>query len=191
MLAKMTKCAKENFKTRPKRTLPADLCTEEAMATWTPQLSYTAHKTAHPIVNAIAHRSAQPNLVLTAGSDNQVVAPRRDHSQVLLYDIAENKIARRFTGHTKSVNALLLHPSRDVVVTASDDKTIRMWVDRRRRRCSSRRGEAHGVPQPRRRGHWRVAAGDRRLLRLLRPRRRVVLLRHRCDETGAACLGRG
>ena len=186
----MTKCAKESFKTRPKRTLPADLCTEESMATWTPQLSYTAHKTAHPVVNAIAHRSSQPNLVFTAGADNQVAVFDGDNAQVLLYDIAENKIARRFTGHTKSVNALLLHPSRDVVVTASDDKTIRMWIDRSRLFSFSRRGEADGVPQPRGRGHRRVAAGHWRFLRLLRPRRGVVLLRYRCGETGAARVGR-
>lgn len=161
------------------------------MATWSPQLSYTAHKTAHPIVNAIAHRGSQPNLVLSAGSDNQVGVDCSPYPQVLLYDVSENKIARRFTGHTKSVNALLLHPTRDVVVTASDDKTIRMWVDRSCSLTRSRRGEADGLPQPRRGGHRRLAAGHRRLLRLLRPRRRLVLLRHRRRASGAARDGRG
>lgn len=80
------------------------------MATWSPQLSYTAHKTAHPIVNAIAHRGSQPNLVLSAGSDNQVGVDCSPYPQVLLYDVSENKIARRFTGHTKSVNAAAAPP---------------------------------------------------------------------------------
>ena len=120
MLAKMTKKAKESFKTRPKRSMPADLCSEESMKEWKNQQSYTAHKTAHPVVNVLAQRASQPDQVLSGGADGQI----------LLYDVSASKIARRFTGHTKSVNALIMHPERDIVVSASDDKTIRMWIDR-------------------------------------------------------------
>ena len=90
------------------------------MKEWKEVQSYTAHKTTHPTVHALAQHVSHPDQVLSGGADGQV----------LLYDVAESKITRRFTGHTKSVNALLWHPERELVISASDDKTVRMWIDR-------------------------------------------------------------
>lgn len=119
MLAKMTKKAKESFKTRPKRSIPADLCTEDVMKDWKEVQSYSAHKTTQPTVKVVAQHVSHPNQVLSGGADGQV----------LLYDVAESKITRRFTGHTKSVNALLWHPDRELVISASDDRSVRLWID--------------------------------------------------------------
>ena len=119
MVTKMAKKAKESFKTRPKRKIPEDLCTPEVMKQWKVASSYTAHKTANPAVNAIAQRAEQPELVLSGGADGQV----------LLYNVADRKVQRNYTGHKKAVNSIILHPTRDVVVSCSDDKTVRMWVD--------------------------------------------------------------
>ena len=119
----MTKFAKTTFKARSKRQIPDDLCSEETMTNWKAQSSYTSHKTATPAVNVIAQRPSQPNLVLSGGADGQV----------LLYDLEEKKIARRFTGFSKGVNALILHPDREVVVAGGDDKTVRLWINRKYR----------------------------------------------------------
>lgn len=119
MMTKMEKKAKESFKTRPKRKIPDDLCTPEAMKEWKVVDSYTAHKTASPVVNCLAQRAEQPDLVLSGGQDGQV----------LLYSVSDHKVQRNFTGHKKAVNAVVLHPARDVVISASDDKTVRLWVD--------------------------------------------------------------
>lgn len=75
------------------------------MKEWKEVQSYTAHKTTHPTVHALAQHVSHPDQVLSGGADGQV----------LLYDVAESKITRRFTGHTKSVNALLWHPERELV----------------------------------------------------------------------------
>lgn len=119
MVTKMKKHAQASFKTRPKRKLPEDLCTPEDMSKWEVKASYTAHKTASPLVKAVAYRADQPDLVLSGGSDGQV----------LLYNVEEHKVQRNFTGHKKAVNSLIYHPTRDVVISGSDDKTVRMWVD--------------------------------------------------------------
>ena len=68
MVTKMAKKAKESFKTRPKRKIPEDLCTPEVMQQWKVASSYTAHKTASPVVNAIAQRAEQPDLVLSGSA---------------------------------------------------------------------------------------------------------------------------
>ena len=120
MMAKMEKKAKESFKTRPKRKIPDDLCTPEAMKEWKVVASYTAHKTASPAVKCVAQRAEQPDLVLSGGEDGQV----------LLYSVTERKVQRNFTGHKKAVNSVVLHPTREVVISGSDDKTVRLWVER-------------------------------------------------------------
>ena len=119
MISKMKKHAQASFKTRPKRVIPEDLCTVEEMSQWQVKDSYNAHKTASPVVRVVTHRMDQPDRILSGGSDGQV----------LLYDIDQHKVQRNFTGHKKSINSLIYHPSREVVISASDDKTVRMWVD--------------------------------------------------------------
>lgn len=122
MMTKMKNHAKASFKTRPKRVIPEDLSTVEEIGKWEVKDSYSAHKTAAPIVKVVTHRMDQPGRVLSGGSDGQV----------LLYDLEEHKVHRNFTGHKKCVNSLIYHPTREVVVSASDDKTVRMWVDSKR-----------------------------------------------------------
>ena len=115
----MKKHAKASFKTRSKREISDSVCSPEEMGKWAIQSSYTAHKTSSPVVNVVCHRESQPDRILSGGSDGQV----------LLFNVNESKVERNYTGHKKAVNALIYHPSRDVVVSASDDKTVRMWVD--------------------------------------------------------------
>ena len=119
MITKMKKHAQASFKTRPKRVIPEDLSTVEEIGKWEVQDSYSAHKTAAPIVKVVAHRMDQPGRVLSGGSDGAV----------LLYDLEQHKVQRNFTGHKKCINSLIYHPTKEVVVSASDDKTVRMWVD--------------------------------------------------------------
>ena len=99
-----------------------DKISDEIMAKkeWKVVASYTAHKTASPAVKCVAQRAEQPDLVLSGGEDGQV----------LLYSVTERKVRRNFTGHKKAVNSVVLHPTREVVISGSDDKTVRLWVDR-------------------------------------------------------------
>lgn len=42
-------------------------------------------------------------------------------------DVKEYNLQKTFKGHMLSVSNLALHPSKAIVVTASDDKTWKMW----------------------------------------------------------------
>lgn len=117
-MSKMTRRAKENFKTRPKRQIPEDLASAEDLARWSLQSTYSAHKTSHPRVNALRISAVSDDLVLSGGEDHQV----------LLYNVAAQKIEQSFTGHSKPISGLLLleNASR-VVVSSSLDRTVRIW----------------------------------------------------------------
>ncbi|CBK23997.2 uncharacterized protein [Blastocystis hominis] len=119
MLSKMTRRAKESFKTRPKRVIPSDLATSEDISKWSLQSTYSAHKTAHPRVNALRISAVSPDLVLSGGDDGQV----------LLYDASAQRVERRFEGHAKPVSSALLVESGSarVVVSGSLDRTVRVW----------------------------------------------------------------
>lgn len=124
MVSKMTRRAKENFKTRPKRQIPEDLASTEDLARWSLRSTYSAHKTAHPRVNALRISAVSDDLILSGGEDHQV----------LLYNVAAQKIEQNFAGHSKPISGLLLleNASSRVVVSASLDRTVRIWQGGRR-----------------------------------------------------------
>jgi WD40 repeat protein len=65
----------------------------------------------------VAVHNVHHNLMLTGGMDKTVV----------LYDrVAEKKLAT-LAGHTKKVTHVAFHPERDVLVSSSEDKTVRVW----------------------------------------------------------------
>ncbi|ETV92348.1 hypothetical protein H310_13389 [Aphanomyces invadans] len=49
-----------------------------------------------------------------------------DHA-VRYHSLYDNKFLRYFTGHTKRVTSLTMHPTADEFLTASMDTTVRMW----------------------------------------------------------------
>ena len=121
MLSKMTRHAKESFKTRPKRVIPADLASSADISRWSQQSTYEAHKTTHPRVNSLRVSGQNPNWVLSGGEDHQV----------LLYDVSSQRVERRFEGHSKPVRSVLLVESGNsrAVVSGSEDRTVRVWQD--------------------------------------------------------------
>lgn len=179
MLSKMTRHAKESFKTRPKRVIPADLATAEAIGGWKLQSTYSAHQTAHPRVNALRISARSPDLVLSGGEDGQV----------LLFDAAQQRVERRFEGHSKPVSAVLLAEAgagaARVVVSASLDRTVRVWRGGGAGAGLSRRGAGDDPARALGGGDGARAAAHRGLLRLLRARRALGVLRPGGGAAGA------
>uniref|UniRef100_A0A914YLC9 Uncharacterized protein n=1 Tax=Panagrolaimus superbus TaxID=310955 RepID=A0A914YLC9_9BILA len=58
----------------------------------------------------------------------------KDHT-VRYMSLYDNKCIRVFTGHTEKITNMTLSPIRDLLITCSDDKTVRMW-DIRQNECT-------------------------------------------------------
>eukprot|EP01117_Protostelium_nocturnum_P004585 TRINITY_DN1654_c0_g1_i2.p1 TRINITY_DN1654_c0_g1~~TRINITY_DN1654_c0_g1_i2.p1 ORF type:complete len:435 (+),score=158.45 TRINITY_DN1654_c0_g1_i2:492-1796(+) len=52
-----------------------------------------------------------------------------DEGHLVVYENHGNKIHKNFKGHTDRVNDVLVHPTAPVYVSASSDKTARVWKD--------------------------------------------------------------
>jgi pre-mRNA-processing factor 19 len=57
------------------------------------------------------------NRIVTGGVDQQVV----------IFDAASSKAVQKLAGHTKKVTSVVFHPTKDVVLSASQDATARVW----------------------------------------------------------------
>jgi len=63
------------------------------------------------------HKS-DDNRIVTGGVDNQVI----------LFDGEKEKLVQKMLGHSKKVTAVTFHPTKDVIVSCSEDKTARVWT---------------------------------------------------------------
>ncbi|CAM9801688.1 unnamed protein product [Choristocarpus tenellus] len=98
--------------------MPASLATTEAIAEWTCTNSHTLHKTSPAGVTCLDLHPTEPNLVLTGGVDKTAI----------LFDRGTQVQVATLVGHSKRVTDACFHPTRDLLVTASADKTTRMWI---------------------------------------------------------------
>jgi COMPASS component SWD2 len=69
-------------------------------------------------VGIISTRSHNDRCILTAG---------RKQTTVQYWSLHDNKILRKFRGHTSSVYEINVCPTEDLFLTASKDQTVRLW----------------------------------------------------------------
>eukprot|EP00164_Ancoracysta_twista_P006368 GFYU01008857.1.p1 GENE.GFYU01008857.1~~GFYU01008857.1.p1 ORF type:complete len:496 (-),score=167.73 GFYU01008857.1:412-1851(-) len=80
--------------------------------------SHPVHKSNKPGILCVDVHPTKDNMVATGGVDTSVV----------LFDRSTGKVASTLSGHTKSVLDVKFHPSEPIVVSASADKTARVWI---------------------------------------------------------------
>mmetsp|Transcript_30010 Transcript_30010/g.72061 ORF Transcript_30010/g.72061 Transcript_30010/m.72061 type:complete len:328 (+) Transcript_30010:72-1055(+) len=51
----------------------------------------------------------------------------REHRNIHYWSLYDNKILRKFRGHTDAITNLSMSPSDDMFLTASKDRTVRLW----------------------------------------------------------------
>jgi len=116
IIQRMTDIAKGLSRTRKKRDFPgltpvADVkrfeCTGE----------FKTHQSTAPGILCVDIHKEDDSRIVTGGVDNQVI----------IFDAEAGKLAQKLNGHSKKVTSVVWHPTKDVVVSASQDATARVW----------------------------------------------------------------
>ena len=73
--------------------------------------------------------AAQPGAVVSVdvSSDGQLAATGGEDATVRLWNLRLHQELDRLEGHSMPVNAVTLAPQGDILFSASDDQSIRMW----------------------------------------------------------------
>jgi len=102
---------------RKKRVIPKETATEEDIRAYKVASTNSVHAASKPGILCL---DIHPNqaLVATGGVDKNAVVFNRE----------EGKIVSTLQGHTKKVSDVLFHPQQDLLLTASYDKTVRLWT---------------------------------------------------------------
>jgi len=104
-------------KERKKRQISPSLATEDTIRDYTVQSSDTGlHKTTPPGISCLDIHPTK-DLVLTGGLD----------SDLSLFNTQTRKQVAKISGHNKRVNDVAFHPSEDVIISCSQDRTVRVW----------------------------------------------------------------
>eukprot|EP01027_Heterolobosea_sp_BB2_P013847 GEZU01019928.1.p1 GENE.GEZU01019928.1~~GEZU01019928.1.p1 ORF type:complete len:522 (+),score=130.99 GEZU01019928.1:114-1568(+) len=103
---------------RKKRKVPATLAAASDFKNYVEISSHPLHKTTEPGILCIDLHPNNANLVLTGGNDGDATLFNRENGQIVA----------TLSGHTKRINDVMFHPTRDVLFTASDDKTARTFI---------------------------------------------------------------
>uniref|UniRef100_A0A914YSB5 Uncharacterized protein n=1 Tax=Panagrolaimus superbus TaxID=310955 RepID=A0A914YSB5_9BILA len=75
------------------------------------------------------------HVLFGAHPETIVVSSTLKNHTVRYMSLYDNKCIRVFTGHNERITNMTLSPIRDVLITCSDDKTVRMW-DIRQNECT-------------------------------------------------------
>ncbi|TYZ58601.1 hypothetical protein PybrP1_011430 [[Pythium] brassicae (nom. inval.)] len=87
------------------------------LGAWAARSTHTLHDAAKPGVLCVAVDPKQPARVATGGVDR--------HVQV--FDTAAQQLGATLAGHSKRVSHVAFHPTADLLVSASHDKTVKVW----------------------------------------------------------------
>lgn len=104
-------------KDRKKRQPAAELASVEALKDFAVVSSNNPHKASAPGILALDIHPTQEALIATAGVDTSVI----------VFNSETNKIVHTLNGHSRRVNDVVYHPSGEVLVSCSQDKTARIW----------------------------------------------------------------
>jgi len=117
ILQRMQDIAKSLSGTRKGRHFP-DLAKVSEVKRLECKGAHPVHQSTAPGILCIDMHKADNNRIVTGGVDSQVV----------LFDAEKDKMAQKLLGHSKKVVATVFHPTKDVILSASQDATARVWT---------------------------------------------------------------
>jgi len=118
IIARMTECMKSLSKTRKKKDFP-DLAPVESVKKMACTGSHPTHQSTAPGILCVDVHKTDSNRIVTGGVDSQVV----------LFNGEKEKLVQKMTGHTKKVVQVKIHPTQDIILSASQDGTARVWAN--------------------------------------------------------------
>jgi pre-mRNA-processing factor 19 len=117
IIKKMTAVSTKLSKGRKKRAVPEGHATQEQIAGYGEKSSHPIHGASKPGILTVSVDAKDPNTVVTGGADGAA----------MVFNRASGKVTATLSGHKKKINQVVAHPSKDLVFTASADKTARVW----------------------------------------------------------------
>lgn len=118
ILGRMTECMKTLSKTRKKKDFP-DLAPVGDVKKFAVAGSHPTHQSTAPGILCVDVHKTDSNRIVTGGVDSQVV----------LFNAEKDKLVQKMQGHSKKVIQVKIHPTQDVVLSASQDCTARVWAN--------------------------------------------------------------
>lgn len=117
IIQRMTDIAKTLSRTRKKRDFPG-LATVDEVKKLSSVGEFKIHQSSAPGILCVDLHKEHDDRVVTGGMDHQVI----------IFDGKEEKVAQKLAGHSKKVTSVAFHPTKDVVLSASQDATARIWA---------------------------------------------------------------
>ncbi|XVE65769.1 hypothetical protein DITRI_Ditri08aG0026200 [Diplodiscus trichospermus] len=116
IIAELTECNAALSQQRKKRQIPPTLAPVDALERYTQLSSHPLHKTNKPGITSIDINLSK-DIAATGGIDSSAV----------LFDRTSGEILSTLTGHSKKVTSVKFVAPKDVILSASADKTVRIW----------------------------------------------------------------
>lgn len=117
IIQRMTDIAKGLSRTRKKREFPG-LAPVSEVKKFECTGEFKVHQSTAPGILCLDVHKEDDHRIVTGGVDQQVI----------LFDAEHGKLAQKLVGHSKKVGAVLFHPTKDVLLSASQDATARIWT---------------------------------------------------------------
>eukprot|EP00922_Rhytidocystis_sp_ex-Travisia-forbesii_P064623 GHVS01095995.1.p1 GENE.GHVS01095995.1~~GHVS01095995.1.p1 ORF type:complete len:498 (-),score=72.93 GHVS01095995.1:105-1598(-) len=118
LLESMQQTAQVLLQGRKKRQVEG-LTKAEKLSSFECSGRYPIHSSTEKGVRCVDIDPKNPNRIATGGMDNAVV----------LFDTQTNKSVGKLLGHRQPINSVKVHPRHDVVLSCSDDRSIRVWAE--------------------------------------------------------------
>jgi len=117
IIQRMQDIAKGLSRTRKKRDFPG-LAPVAEVKKFECTGEYKVHQSTAPGILCLDIHKEDDHRIVTGGIDTQVI----------LFDAEHEKLAQKLVGHTKKVNTVAFHPTKEMVVSGSQDSTARVWM---------------------------------------------------------------
>ncbi|KAL0770828.1 hypothetical protein Bca101_035979 [Brassica carinata] len=118
IITELTDCNAALSQKRKKRQIPETLASVDALGRFTQLSSHPLHKTNKPGICSMDILHSK-DVIATGGIDATAV----------IFDRPSGQILSTLTGHSKKVTSVKFVGDSDLVLTASADKTVRVWRD--------------------------------------------------------------